>query len=123
MEGFEQIIDPETNELISTNTAHGKHIIKNYLNAIKFGADSDKIISTQMFYKKEEPKVEKVIEEVKEEKLETTKKNTTEDTVKELGSVRGICPICGENVYSTQERVKSAGQYYHEHCYTEMQKK
>jgi hypothetical protein len=30
--------------------------------------------------------------------------------------VRGICPVCGEAVYSDQDRVNVKGVYYHSQC-------
>lgn len=130
MEGFNTITDPETEMEIDTKTAHGKQIIKNYLNAIKYGPDSDKIVSTKMFYKnkgsssqsKNKDSIkDSIIEKqkkniIKEEKTEKT--NTTSEAENLVGgSIRGTCPICNKSVFSSQERVKSGGKYYHEKCY------
>lgn len=134
MEGFNMITDPETDMPIDTKTAHGKQIIKNYLNAIKFGPDSDKIVSTKMFYKQKgsssksknlslikdsNVEKEKKMNLIKEEKTEKTEKinTTSESNNVGGGSIRGTCPICNKSVFSSQERVKSGGKYYHEKCY------
>ena len=49
-EMFNTIVDPETNKEVGLNTAVGQQIIKNYLEAIKNGADSENIVSTKKFY-------------------------------------------------------------------------
>jgi len=45
------------------------------------------------------------------------KHNKKAESTSSSGSVRGVCPSCAGNVYSTQERVKVSGRYYHESCY------
>ena len=50
---FTKITDPETNNEVSLNSAIGQQIIRNYIEAIKHGADSKNIISTRKFYAKE----------------------------------------------------------------------
>lgn len=126
MEGFNRITDPETEMEIDTTTAHGKQIIKNYLNAIKYGPDSDKIVSTKMFYKQKpsssKPKnVESILNSDREKKLNLIKEEKTNSKTQSEsvggGSVRGTCPICNKSVFSTQERIKSGGKYFHEKCY------
>ena len=48
---FGFIIDPETNKQVPIKSAIGTQIIKNYLECMKNGPESNKIISTKMFYK------------------------------------------------------------------------
>jgi hypothetical protein len=91
---FSQIYDPEMKCNIGVDTQCGQQIIKNYLECLKNGPDSKNIISTKMFYKSD----------TKSKKL------------------RGKCPICKLNIYSTDERVKVNGVYYMKKCYEEMQK-
>ena len=114
---FGYITDPETQKAINTKTAHGKQIIKNYLNAIKYGADSKKIVSTQMYYKKKASS--KSTDNNQKESLDVIKEKKSGKTeVNQLGgSIRGVCPICSKKVLSYQERIKSLGKYYHEKCY------
>ena len=134
MEGFGQIIDPETNKLISTNTQHGKHIIKNYLNAIKHGADSDKIISTRMFYKKKggSKSTQKRTSRSSNNSSRSNRSNRSSGSNKQklpqkqeqqAGSFRGVCPVCKKNVTSNDRRVKSGGKYYMEDCWNTLQAK
>ena len=109
MAEFGQIVDPETNKSVKIQSSIGQQVVKNYLECLRNGPKSKNIVSTRMFYK---PK-----------KVVDTKKNS-KNTVKSgggneqsLGSVRGTCSSCRKNVYSTQERVKSSGKYFHEVCY------
>jgi len=101
MESFGEIIDPETNKNVSVQSAVGKQVIKNYLECLKNGPDSKNILSTKMFYKTRS--------------LSAPKLKGGSSLSK--GSVRGKCSLCNKNVYSTQERVKSSGNYLHEKCY------
>ena len=101
-ETFNKIIDPETNMNVPVESKVGQQVIKNYLECLKNGPDSSKIVSTKMYYK---PK--KTI-------VKTPAKIQTD-----LGSIRGMCPKCDNNVYSTQERVKSGGKYYHDKCFNQ----
>lgn len=130
MEGFNRITDPETEMEIDTSTAHGKQIIKNYLNAIKYGPDSDKIVSTKMFYKQKQGSSksknanssvdsakEKNLKQISEEKTNSKSQTELQSNNVGGGSVRGTCPICNKSVFSTQERIKSGGKYFHEKCY------
>jgi len=48
---FNEIIDPETNKTISVNSSVGKQVLKNYIECLKNGPDSENIISTKMYYK------------------------------------------------------------------------
>ena len=48
---FNEIIDPETNKTISVNSAVGKQVLKNYIECLRNGPDSENIISTKMYYK------------------------------------------------------------------------
>ena len=97
MESFGNIIDPETNQNVPVQSAVGKQVIKNYLECLKNGPDSKNILSTKMFYK--------------------YSSNAKKTPTSSKGSVRGKCGICRKNVYSTQERVKSSGSYYHDTCF------
>jgi len=128
MESFSQIIDPETDKVIDTSTSHGKLIIKNYLAAIKYGPDSDKIVSTKMFYKEKKSSKSDLKEKIEKNKITENKKIDAKPKSPEkqliptqsggnLGVSRGLCPICKKDVFSTQERVKSNGKYYHDTCY------
>mgnify|MGYP000858256439 CR=1 FL=1 len=51
-ENFKFIVDPETNKSVPINSVIGTQIVKNYLECIKNGPDSNKIVSTKRFYKK-----------------------------------------------------------------------
>tara|TARA_Y100000385_G_scaffold132494_1_gene137722 strand:+ start:1214 stop:1609 length:396 start_codon:yes stop_codon:yes gene_type:complete len=128
MESFSQIIDPETDQVIDTSTSHGKLIIKNYLNAIKYGPETDKIVSTKMFYKEKKSSKSNLKQKIEKEKIsedkvqsnnnkESNNKSLSKQTGGNLGTSRGLCPRCKKDVFSTQERVKSNGKYYHEQCY------
>lgn len=50
-ERFRIIIDPETNREVELTSEIGTQIMKNYLEALKNGADSVNIVSTRMMYK------------------------------------------------------------------------
>jgi len=52
MEGFGTIVDPETNTNVLVQSAVGQQVIKNYLECLKNGPDSQNILSTKMFYKR-----------------------------------------------------------------------
>ena len=97
-DAFDTIYDPEMKTNVPLNTAVGQQIVRNYLECLKNGADSKNIVSTKMFYK---PK----------------KTQTKSSQSGGKGSVRGRCGLCRKNVYSTQERVKVSGDYFHEQCY------
>ena len=99
-DAFDMIYDPEMKTNVPLDTAVGQQIIKNYLECLKNGPDSKNIVSTKMFYKPPSKK---------------TKSKQSEGR----GSVRGKCGLCNKNVYSTQERVKLSGKYFHEECYEE----
>lgn len=94
---FDEIYDPEMECKVGVNTKCGQQIIKNYLECLKNGPDSENIISTKMFYKS----------------------NNNSNNSKKL---RGVCPECKLNIYSTDERVKVNGVYYMKKCYEKMQK-
>jgi len=49
---FTKIIDPETNKQVLLESAVGQQVIKNYIECLRNGPESDDIISTKMFYKK-----------------------------------------------------------------------
>ena len=49
---FNEIIDPETGTKVPINSIIGTQIIKNYLECLKNGPESENIISTKMLYKK-----------------------------------------------------------------------
>jgi hypothetical protein len=51
-DNFKFIVDPETNKSVPINSVIGTQIVKNYLECIKNGPDSKKIVSTKRFYKK-----------------------------------------------------------------------
>merc|ERR1711871_1513602 len=81
---FDEIYDPEMNCKVGVNTRCGQQIIKNYLECLKNGPDSENIISTKMFYKSD----------------------SSNNNKKKF---RGVCPECKSNIYSTDERVKVNG--------------
>ena len=96
-DSFQEIIDPETGCKVPVESKIGELVIKNYIECLMNGPDSDRIVSTKMLYK---PKT-------------TNQLNN--------GSVRGVCNLCRKNVYTTQERVKEDGKYFHEECYSNNQ--
>ena len=49
-ENFSNIIDPETNQEVSLESQIGMQVIKNYIECLKNGPNSENIISTKMFY-------------------------------------------------------------------------
>ena len=49
-ECFTHIIDPETNKNVLLESAVGQQVIKNYIECLKNGPESNSIISTKMFY-------------------------------------------------------------------------
>ena len=49
---FTKIIDPETNHQVLLESAVGQQVIKNYIECLRNGPESENIISTKMFYKK-----------------------------------------------------------------------
>ena len=99
-DAFGHIYDPEMNKNVPINTAVGQQIIKNYLECLKNGPESENIVSTKMFYKPSKS-------------LRKSKQSGGK------GKVRGSCGLCNKNVYSTQERVKLSGEYFHEKCFKE----
>ena len=101
-ESFDKIIDPETNMNVPVESKVGQQVIKNYLECLKNGPDSSNIVSTKMYYRP---------------KKSTTKESNKAQTPVNLGSVKGVCPGCNKTVYSTQERIKSSGNYYHDTCF------
>lgn len=105
---FDLIHDPELNKNVNVNSEHGRQVIKNYLIAIQEGADSANIVSTKMLYKK--TKSDKTDNKVVD-------KDIMKGGVSENISQRGICPKCRIPVFSNQERIKSAGKYFHEKCF------
>ena len=107
MAEFGQIVDPETNKSVQIQSSIGQQVVKNYLECLKNGPESKNIVSTRMFYK---PK-----KDTKKSLKNTVKSGGGNE--QSLGSVRGTCSSCRKNVYSTQERVKSSGKYFHEVCY------
>jgi len=52
-ENFSNIIDPETNQEVSLESQIGMQVIKNYIECLKNGPNSENIISTKMFYAEE----------------------------------------------------------------------
>jgi len=51
---FHNIIDPETNQKVLLESAIGQQVIKNYIECLRNGPDSENIVSTKMFYPKNE---------------------------------------------------------------------
>ena len=51
---FTKIIDPETNKQVLLESAVGQQVIKNYIECLRNGPESDNIISTKMFYQQPE---------------------------------------------------------------------
>ena len=90
--GFENIIDPEMGVSVPIDSRVGQQVLKNYIECIKNGSDSPGIVSTKMFYK--------------QTKTQTAK-----------GSRRGTCPKCKKGVFTSQQRIKTDGVYYHEACF------
>ena len=124
-EGFGMIIDPEHNKAVPIESAIGKRVLKNYLECLKNGPESTKIVSTSMFYKKK-PKQTSANARTSQKSNSSSKRSnaSSRSSGKKqaggkvvLGSIRGVCGICKKNVYSSQERVKSGGKYYHEACW------
>ena len=56
---FSQIIDPETNQTISINSSVGKQVLKNYIECLRNGPESENIISTKMYYNQKKKKKKK----------------------------------------------------------------
>ena len=107
-EGFDKIVDPETNKLVPTASKVGQQVLKNYIETIKNGADSTNIVSTKMFYKRKPKK--------RTSKLGTINESGTVNK-SNLGDARGTCPVCTKLVYTSQQRIKHTGIYYHEKCF------
>jgi hypothetical protein len=114
---FDKIIDPETNMNVPVESKVGQQVIKNYLECLKNGPDSDKIVSTKMYYrpKKSSSSKSQTGSSSKSQTGSSSKSQTGSSS--NLGSVKGTCKKCNQNVYSTQERVKSSGSYYHDTCF------
>ena len=112
---FDKIIDPETNMNVPVESKVGQQVIKNYLECLKNGPDSDKIVSTKMYYKPKKSTSSKTGGSSKSGTGSSSKSETGSSS--NLGSVKGTCKKCNQNVYSTQERVKSSGSYYHDTCF------
>ena len=49
-ESFNYIIDPETSKNVLLESAVGQQVLKNYIEAVQNGADSENIVSTKMYY-------------------------------------------------------------------------
>lgn len=49
-DNFSKIIDPETNQEVILESEIGMQIIKNYIECLKNGPQSENIISTKMYY-------------------------------------------------------------------------
>jgi len=122
---FDKIIDPETNMNVPVESKVGQQVIKNYLECLKNGPDSDKIVSTKMYYrpKKSSSSKSQTGSSSKSQTGSSSKSQTGSSSKSQtgsssnLGSVKGTCKKCNQNVYSTQERVKSSGSYYHDTCF------
>ena len=112
---FDKIIDPETNMNVPVESKVGQQVIKNYLECLKNGPDSDKIVSTKMYYRPKKSSSSKTESSSKEQTGSSSKSQT--ESSSNLGSVKGTCKKCNQTVYSTQERVKSSGSYYHDTCF------
>ena len=122
---FGYIVDPETDKNVPIQSAIGQQVVKNYLECLKNGPNSKNILSTQMFYKPKNkktggrrPQKSTVSHNSRNSNnSDSNKSNKSGGNQTNKGSVRGVCGICRRNVYSTQERVKSSGLYYHEMCH------
>ena len=112
---FDKIIDPETNMNVPVESKVGQQVIKNYLECLKNGPDSDKIVSTKMYYKPKKSTSSKTGGSSKSGTGSSSKSSTTHDSSRVF---KGKCNgKCGTNVYSDNQRVKSGGNYYHEKCF------
>ena len=114
---FDKIIDPETNMNVPVESKVGQQVIKNYLECLKNGPDSDKIVSTKMYYrpKKSGSSKPEPTNSSKSKTLSSSKPLGEQETVRVL---KGKCNgKCGTNVYNDNPRVKSGGNYYHEKCF------
>ena len=49
---FKEIIDPETGNKVAVDSEIGTQVIKNYIECIKNGPESQNIVSTKSLYKK-----------------------------------------------------------------------
>ena len=117
---FDKIIDPETNMNVPVESKVGQQVIKNYLECLKNGPDSDKIVSTKMYYKPKKSTSSKTGGSSKSGTGSSSKSSTTHDSSRVF---KGKCNgKCGTNVYSDNPRVKSGGNYYHEKCFNLIKK-
>lgn len=131
-EGFDKIIDPETNKAVPIESAVGQQVIKNYLTIMNGGSEDD-LISTKKYYKSSsKPSIggASKLSSINENNARPTTANPSsrsepprQQSTQAAGSVRGLCKVCKKNVLSNQERVKVNGDYYHEACFKKIQKK
>lgn len=135
-DGFDKIIDPETNKAVPIESSIGQQVIKNYLTIMNGGSEDD-LISTKKYYKSSSStkssggggtKLSSINESnsrpatanpsSKSSSSSSTKQPTTQSGV----SIRGKCGHCGKPVYSNEPRVKVDGVYYKEACFKKIQK-
>lgn len=134
-EGFDKIIDPETNKAVPIESAVGQQVIKNYLTIMNGGSEDD-LISTKKYYKSSSTSSKpssggaSKLSSINENNARPTTANPSsrsappkQSSAQAAGSVRGLCKVCKKNVLSNQERVKVNGDYYHEACFKKIQKK
>ena len=113
---FDQIVDPETNRLVPIDSAVGQQVVKNYLTVMSGGSEED-LVSTKKFYKDSSTSsgASKRPSSAKpKSKLPSVSENSQQNS--QQGEIKGTCPKCGKHVYSTQQRFKKDGKYYHESC-------
>ena len=132
-EGFDKIIDPETNKAVPIESAIGQQVIKNYLTIMN-GGNEDELISTKKYYKSSSSskpsssgggggaKLSSINENKSRPSTSGTRSSTQSSSQPGTGSVRGLCKYCKKNVFSNQERVKFNGDYYHETCFKKIKK-
>ena len=126
---FDKIIDPETNMNVPVESKVGQQVIKNYLECLKNGPDSDKIVSTKMYYRPKKSSSKSQTGSSSKSQTGSSSKSQTESSSKSSSTIdsskvfKGKCNgKCGTNVYSDNPRVKSSGNYYHEKCFNLIKK-
>lgn len=113
---FDQIVDPETNRLVPIDSAVGQQVVKNYLTVMSGGSEED-LVSTKKFYKDSSTSSgggKRPSSAKPKSKLPSVSENSQQNS--QQGEIKGTCPKCGKPVYSTQQRFKKDGKYYHESC-------
>ena len=142
-EGFDKIIDPETNKAVPIESAVGQQVIKNYLTIMN-GGNEDELISTKKYYKSSSSSKPSSgggsklssVNESKSSRPSTSSSSRPSSSrpststgsssrpvaPASVGSIRGKCGNCGKPVYSNEPRVKVDGVYYKEACFNKIKK-